>query len=367
MSIKLQTHWPDTAVASDNPFVSPAFLRAMETTGVCVPDQGWQPLHLQVDNQIAIPAYLKGHSWGEFVFDWAWAQAYEDHGLRYYPKLLVAAPYTPSTGPRLLGAESAADADQAIRALQQVSEEQQLSGFHILFPSQREQQWLNSLPLLKRTDVQFHWHNQGFRDFDDFLDRFASRKRKNVRRERRSIEAQGIQMRVIEGPDISDVQWDHFYHFYHATYLKRGRQGYLNRRFFNQVRQTMAPNLVLILAEQNDQPVAGALFFKDQDTLYGRYWGSLGHYDNLHFEACYYQGIEYCIRHGLKRFDPGTQGEHKIARGFEPVYTHSYHWLAHQEFFRAAQHFCDEEAQMTAEYLKQTQAALPFKQIEVNE
>lgn len=367
MNVTLHSNWPGSAPSSDNPFVSAEFLTAMEISGVCEPDQGWKAQHLQIDDHICIPAYLKGHSWGEYVFDWAWAQAYEQHGLHYYPKLLIASPYTPSTGPRLLGARSGDDAALAVEAMKAVTAQQNLSGFHILFPNRTEQQWLNTLPLLKRTDLQFHWYNAGYRDFADFLDRFSSRKRKNVRRERRSVQDQGISIRVLEGAEITDRQWDAFYRFYHATYLKRGRQGYLNQRFFRQIRETMASQLVLILAEQADGPVAGALFFKDDKTLYGRYWGSFAQFDNLHFEVCYYQGIDYCLRKGLERFDPGTQGEHKIARGFEPTFTHSYHWLQDAEFFSAAQRFCREEALMTADYLEQTRAALPFKQTEVNE
>ncbi|EAR10511.1 GNAT family N-acetyltransferase [Reinekea blandensis] len=361
MQLKLHEQWPETAPNSENPFISRAFLAALNDSHVCEPEDGWKAQHLELDNRLYLPAYLKGHSWGEYVFDWAWAQAYEQHHLDYYPKLIIAAPFTPSQGPRLLGAETAADADLISHALKSLCTQQSLSGFHILFPNPSEQRLLNETELLRRTDVQFHWYNQDYRDFDDFLDRFSSRKRKNVRRERRSMAAQGIRLATLEGSEISDHHWDAFYRFYHATYLKRGRAGYLNRAFFDQIRHTMADQIVLVMAEQHGDPVAGALFFKDQNTLYGRYWGCLSEIDNLHFEACYYQGIEYCIKHQLKRFDPGTQGEHKIARGFEPTYTHSYHWLQHPEFFQAAKHFCDEEARMTADYFAHTQAALPFK------
>lgn len=362
MQLKLHDRWPENAPNSANPFISRAFLAALETSDVCTPNEGWQAQHMELDGRIFIPAYLKGHSWGEYVFDWAWAQAYDQHQLTYYPKLVIAAPFTPSIGPRLLGVECSEDAVWVVRGLKSLCEQQDLSGFHILFPAPAEQALLNDQSLLKRTDVQFHWNNQGYRDFDDFLDRFASRKRKNIRRERRSMAAQGLNLKTIEGRDITDDDWDAFYRFYHATYLKRGRAGYLNRTFFRQIHRTMADRLVLVMAEQDDTAVAGALFFKDQDCLYGRYWGCLSEFDNLHFEACYYQGIEYCIRHNLSRFDPGTQGEHKIARGFEPTLTHSYHWLRHPEFFQAAQRFCEEEARMTADYFKHTQAALPFKQ-----
>lgn len=364
MHLKLHERWPEHAPNSENPFISLAFLQALDDSQVCVPEEGWKAQHLELDGRVFIPAYLKGHSWGEYVFDWAWAQAYEQHELAYYPKLVIAAPFTPSLGPRLLGAENAEDTTWVIRALKSLCDQQNLSGFHILFPSEAEQALLNEQPLLKRTDVQFHWYNRGYRDFDDFLDRFSSRKRKNVRRERRSIAAQGISLKTLNGLDISDEDWDAFYRFYHATYLKRGRAGYLNRAFFRQIHQTMADRIVLVLAEQDGQPIAGALFFKDQECLYGRYWGCLSEFDNLHFEACYYQGIEYCIRHNLARFDPGTQGEHKIARGFEPTFTHSYHWLQNPDFFQAARRFCAEEAEMTTDYFEHAKAALPFKQTE---
>jgi predicted N-acyltransferase len=267
-------------------------------------------------------------------------------------------------GPRILGAQTETDASRAIRALKQETELGQFSGFHILFPSRQEQSWLDSEDLLKRTDVQFHWKNNAYATFDDFLERFSSRKRKNVRKERRSIQEQGITLFTLEGKDITNHHWHSFYNFYHATYLKRGRQGYLNKTFFDLLLLQMKHKMVLVMAEKDAQPIAGALFFKDDSTLYGRYWGCFEEYNNLHFEACYYQGIEYCIRHGLQRFDPGTQGEHKIARGFEPIKTHSYHWLANKQFFDAAKRFCEDEAQMTQRYFEQTTQALPFKTIE---
>lgn len=337
------------------------FLAALEDTSVCSAQAGWQPNHIVVDDRIHIPAYVKSHSWGEYVFDWAWASAYDQYGLHYYPKLVVCAPYTPSVGPRFLGADGLEDIQWSVETLKHHTRAQHLSGFHILFPDQQQQTWLDECGLLKRTDVQFHWYNQDYRDFNDFLDRFSSRKRKNVRKERLSIPEQGIQMRTIEGAQIKPDELDAFYQFYHATYLKRGRQGYLNKSFFKQLQRTMPEKLVLVMAELAGRPIAGALFFKDSQTLYGRYWGCFEEYKNLHFEACYYQGIDYCIRHGLTRFDPGTQGEHKIARGFEPTFTHSYHWLENEPFFEAAQRFCVDEANMTQEYYADVTAALPFK------
>lgn len=327
-------------------------------------DSGWQAQQLCLDQRIWLPAYAKTHSWGEYVFDWAWARAYQQYGLAYYPKLILAAPYTPSTGPRLLGATSSADAKLVVEALKTYCHRQSLSSFHILFPREVEQRWLDECGLLKRTDVQFHWHNNNYRDFADFLDRFTSRKRKNVRKERLRIAQQNIQLRTIEGADVSSKELHYFYQFYHATYLKRGRQGYLNKAFFSTLLAIMPEQIVLILAEQETTPIAAALFFKDKGCLYGRYWGCIDEYNNLHFETCYYQGIEYCIAHGLQRFDPGTQGEHKLARGFEPTYTHSYHWLAQSEFFAAVAQFCDDERRSVDEYFHSATCTLPFKETE---
>lgn len=356
------SQWPDqTNLETNNPFVSDAFLTAVEASGACHRQSGWQPNHLSLGTNIVVPAYLKSHSWGEYVFDWSWAQAYQEHGLTYYPKLIIAAPYTPSQGPRLLGASSASDAASIVDAFKEKCHQDQLSGFHILFPNRTEQSWLDPQRLLQRSDIQFHWQNQNYRDFDDFLTRFSSRKRKNVRKERQSIAEQGIEMQVLTHENITHQHWDAFYQFYHATYLKRGRQGYLNRNFFTALRQSMPDNLVLIMAVKQEAPIAGALFFKDKFTLYGRYWGCIDHYPNLHFETCYYQGIDYCIRHGLQHFDPGTQGEHKIARGFEPTLTHSYHWLTNQDFHQAAGRFCEQERQLNQQYFLQASAALPFK------
>lgn len=346
----------------DYPFTKPAFLTALEEAGVCSRESGWNPVAISVGQEITLPCYLKTHSWGEYVFDWAWAHAYEQYGMHYYPKLVVGAPYTPAMGPRLLGASTVEDALACIDALEDKTRETNASGFHILFPDATDQALLDQCQLLKRTDVQFHWSNEGYRDFDDFLSRFSSRKRKNVNKERASIGSQGLDLRTIEGKDIQPAELAAFYQFYHATYLKRGRQGYLNKAFFDLLLAKMPEQLMLVIAEKAGQPVAASLFFKDQSTLYGRYWGCFEEYKNLHFEACYYRGIEYCIEQGLSRFDPGTQGEHKIARGFQPVFTHSYHWLKDPAFFEAAARFCEDEAKMTEHYFRDAQAALPFKQ-----
>lgn len=363
MTHELYRQWPAKPAErlNRNPFIHDAFLTALEQQDVCTAAHGWQPLHHFIDQRMLLPGYIKTDSWGEYVFDWAWAQAYQQHGLAYYPKLVVAAPFTPSMGPRLLGAQSPDNANTIVECLQNTCRQHNLSGTHILFPDQHDQQLLRKTPMIERTDVQFHWNNNGYRDFDDFLDRFASRKRKNVRKERRSIEQQGLYVRSIEGRDITAEQLMQFYQFYHATYLKRGRQGYLNHAFFAQVLRDQPEHLVLFMAYQDNQAVAAALCFKTDTTLYGRYWGCFEEFDNLHFETCYYQGIDYCIRHGLQRFDPGTQGEHKIARGFEPTYTHSYHWLQQPEFHDAISRYCRQERSHIDLYFQQTTQSLPFK------
>lgn len=358
-------HWPDAlGQHQDNPFCRSTFLTALEDAGVCSSQSGWQPHHLLMglgSDRKALPCYVKTHSWGEYVFDWAWAHAYEQHHLPYYPKLLCAIPYTPSPGPRASAGLTPAEVIEAADLMQEEALIQGYSGCHLLFPDDPTASLWTDTQWMERQDLQFHWNNRNYRDFEDFLDRFSSRKRKNVRKERRSVAEQGLTLACYEGGEITEALLRQFYIFYHATYLKRGRHGYLNLPFFQQLLKTQADTLVLFMAYEGDEAVAGALCFRDSHTLYGRYWGSVHEYNNLHFETCYYQGIDYCIRKGLQRFDPGTQGEHKVARGFEPRLTRSYHWLAHPEFHQAATRFCVEEAEMVAQYRQQMLEALPFK------
>lgn len=368
--IEWRSHWTEHSPAKGvavNPFCRDTFLRALEQAGVCTANSGWQPHHLDwqtTDAHIRMPLYIKGHSWGEYVFDWAWANAYEQHGLRYYPKLLCAIPYTPSTGPRFLGTATDHQVAEMAEIIQDEVARLGVSGCHLLFPDAYTARQWRPLNWVERTDVQFHWYNPGYRDFADFLDRFASRKRKNVRKERQSVADQGLELRCYENTSITSALLEQFYVFYHATYLKRGRKGYLNLAFFEQLRRQQPDSLVLFMAYQNDVAVAGALCLRDDSTLYGRYWGSVESFDNLHFETCYYQGIDYCIRNGLKRFDPGTQGEHKVARGFEPTFTQSFHWLAQADFQHAIRRYCQEEAEMVAQYHQQMTEALPFRKTE---
>ncbi|WP_394169631.1 GNAT family N-acetyltransferase [Saccharospirillum alexandrii] len=363
-TVTWHAHWAAASGAQHNPFLRSSFLSTLEQTGVCSENSGWQPEHLSLnegDQTLWMPMYAKTHSWGEYVFDWSWAHAYEQHGLPYYPKLVAAIPYTPSQGPRATQPLTASQVTTLAGAIEDRVRDQAYSGAHLLFPDTETARLWRQTGWAERCDVQFHWKNRNYRDFDDFLDRFSSRKRKNTRKERRSIADQGLSLRCFEGTDISLDTLHRFYVFYHATYLKRGRQGYLNRAFFEQLLARQPETLVLFMAYEGEEAVAGALCFRDNTSLYGRYWGCLAEYNNLHFETCYYQGIDYCIRNGLQRFDPGTQGEHKVARGFEPTLTHSFHWLAHPDFRDAVQRFCDEEAEMVAHYRQQMMEALPFK------
>jgi len=349
------------------PFLRHEFLHALEASESVSPRSGWQPLHVELLDddgtlQMLMPLYLKSHSWGEYVFDWAWADAYERHGLSYYPKLLTAIPFTPATGPRFGTCLSDDELMQQLPYLiQTIFSQTGASSWHGLFLPQPV---LQGAPksLLHRLGAQYHWFNQNYRDFDDFLDRFNSRKRKAVRRERKRVEEQGIRLRRIQGSAISREQLDLFYRFYQMTYLKRGRQGYLTPDFFHRLHQSMPEQLLLILAEREGSAIAAALCFVGDDTLYGRYWGCVEEHDCLHFEACYYQGIEFCIEQGLSRFDPGAQGEHKIQRGFEPIPTGSLHWIAHPGVETAVRDFLQQETHAMQEQMEALRGWLPFKQ-----
>lgn len=353
----------------DYPFLRHDFLLGLERADCTTAAAGWQPSHLRLRNGTGtlaiLPAWLKDHSYGEYVFDWAWADAWRRSGLAYYPKLLTAIPFTPATGPRLL---SRGDVDAA--TLWSVITEQMpalarrlgVSGWHVLFPRDDDAAALARAGLHTRHQVQFHWYNRGYRDFDDFLDGFASRKRKALRRERRRVEEQGLSLSMRSASELSPRDWAAFYRFYQMTYAKRsGHGGYLTREFFLEVAPQLGDQVLLALAEAGGQPVAGALYFRDHDTLYGRYWGCIREYDCLHFETCYYQGIDYCIREGLTRFDPGAQGEHKIQRGFEPTTTLSCHWVAQAELSTAVGDFTRREQAHVARYREEACSLLPFK------
>jgi predicted N-acyltransferase len=363
----------DALFAGCNPFAKHAFLLALEESGSVCDDTGWQPLHLVLardgQNVAVMPLYLKSHSYGEFVFDWAWAEAYRRNGADYYPKLLSAIPFSPVAGPRIGIAEGEDPREilpavlEAVRAL---AGQLQASGWHLLFPEPGlQQQWEDSgcaAGMLRREDVQFHWVNHGYDAFDAFLGALRSSRRKNIRRERRRVQAQGVALERLTGAQISSAHWDEFYRCYCATYEKRsGHSGYLNRAFFDQLLQSMRENLLLVSARRADGLVGSALFLFDEQRLYGRYWGAVEPVDCLHFEACFYQGIEFCIERGLQVFDPGTQGEHKLMRGFEPVRTVSYHWLADQRFQAALAGWLRQESRGVSSYEESAREFLPFK------
>jgi len=361
----------NSVAGGDYPFLRHEFLWGLEDTACVSTETGWQPCHAILrctqKNKVVgvLPLYLKSHSYGEYVFDWSWADAWRRNGLSYYPKLLTAIPFTPATGPRLCLAPGYHKNEVwpvLAAAIRELAQSRNISTWHLLFPEESEATLLESEGMHLRTATQFHWFNQNFSSFDDFLATFNSRKRKNLRKERNRVTEQGFTLQTLSGSAIGEQQWQQFYRFYQHTYAKRsGHGGYLSREFFTHTAASMGDQVIMVLAYLQDEAVAGSLFFRSQDTLYGRYWGCEQEYDCLHFEACYYQGIEYCIANGLKRFDPGAQGEHKIQRGFKPVKTFSNHWVADSRFSDAIADFTSQERAHTEEYLKQTTAMLPFK------
>lgn len=351
------------------PFLRHEFLLALEQSGSVCQKSGWIPAHLLVlddDSLIAfMPLYLKNHSWGEYVFDHQWAEAYHQQGIEYYPKWLTAIPLTPCQGTRIVIKESISSlkVTQALLSfIKQLSEQHNVSSWHCLFPTLQEAELLKSLELSIREGVQFQWFNNHYQDFDAFLQTLNTSKRKMIKRERRRIQEQDIRLLRISGAKVSPLQWQIFYNFYSITYLKKGSQPYLNLAFFQQIAATMGEQLLLVLAFKDDLPIAAALSFIGRETLYGRYWGCDEEYNNLHFETCYYQGLDYCIENGLQRFDSGAQGEHKIARGFEPITTYSAHWLKDKRFAKAIEDFVTEEKIMLARYKQKASTFLPFKQ-----
>ena len=351
------------------PFMRHEFLRALEQSGSVCEQSGWIASHLLVlnDDQLVafMPLYLKQHSWGEYVFDQQWAEAYQQQGLDYYPKWLTAIPLTPCQGTRIV-IQAAIDPLEVMHTLlnfiKQLSEQHGISSWHCLFPDLQQVEQLRSLGLSVREGVQFHWFNQSYRDFNDFLFTLNASKRKMLKRERRRVSEQGVRLLRITGQDVSEPQWQVFFQLYTMTYLKKGSQPYLNLAFFQQIAATMGEQLLLVLAIKDNKTIAAALSFVGSDTLYGRYWGCYEDYNSLHFEACYYQGLDYCIEHGLKRFDSGAQGEHKIARGFEPVTTYSAHWIKDVRFAKAIEHFLVREQKAVQHYKQDTASYLPFKQ-----
>lgn len=359
----------EAVTGTDYPFLRHAFLQGLERSGCTTPESGWQPCHALLregdDLRAVLPLFLKSHSYGEYVFDWAWADAWQRMGLTYYPKLLSAIPFTPATGPRLCcapGLDAAEAWPLMLQGIQQLAKQKQISSWHLLFPQREVSEHLLQLGLPRRIAVQFHWLNRDYGCFDDFLGEFSSRKRKNLRRERKRIAEQGLTLQRLQGSEISPARWAQFHRFYQLTYAKRsGHGGYLTREFFTEVAPDLGEQVMMVVAEHEGHAVAAALYFRSTDTLFGRYWGCEQEFDCLHFEACYYQGIEYCIEQGLSRFDPGAQGEHKIQRGFTPVLTYSNHWVAAPELADAVADFTRREALQVQRYRKEAATLLPFK------
>jgi predicted N-acyltransferase len=353
---------------NDYPFLRHEFLLAAETSGSVSADAGWHPRHLTIKGEkntlrAAMPLYQKDHSWGEFVFDWAWAQAYEQAGLDYYPKLVSAVPFTPAPSRRLLLADPS-DTEAASALLQAAvmhAQDSNCSSLHILFPDEQELPILREAGLHLRKACQFHWHNNNYGSFDDFLATFSSVKRKKARRDRRRVAEAGISFRRLHGQELDDATWNDVYRLISITFMLRGSLPYFSLDFFKQISRTMSENILVILAEQEDRTIAAAVFFTSERALYGRYWGSDGHYDALHFETCYHQGIEYCIDTGKVLFEPGTQGEHKISRGFVPEATWSAHWLRQPEFYAAIGDYVDEERRHIERYMDAVDAHSPYK------
>ena len=360
-------------LAGGHPLLSHQFFHALHQTGCAAADSGWLPQFLTLwdegargdENQIparrlraAMPLYLKSHSYGEYVFDWAWADAYQRHGLAYYPKLLAAIPFTPVSGPRLL---AASDADRAALVSAALALAQNASSLHILFPQPQEAALMQAAGMMLRSSVQFHWRNPGYASFDEFLAHMSHDKRKKIRQERRKVRDAGVSFRRLRGDDIKESDWTLFARCYNGTYRAHRSTPYLSLEFFRRLGQTMPQHLLLVVAELEGKPIASALNLYSQHTLFGRYWGALQYLPCLHFETCYYQALEFCIEQNIQVFEGGAQGEHKLARGFLPVKTLSAHWLAHPEFSDAVERFLEREHLGIDLYVDELNEHSPFK------
>jgi len=360
--------WDGLALQSgpgNGPFTRHAFLAALQSSG-CVGDEaGWRPHFVCLFDSAgslaaAAPMYLKAHSYGEYVFDWAWADAYHRHGLDYYPKALVAIPFTPVPGIRLLARDEIARGALA-RTLVQVSDALGLSGVHVLFPQPEDAKALQAAGLMQRLGVQFHWTNPGWTDFEDFLSALTQPKRKKIRAERRKVAEAGVRVEMLEGEAITADDWTLFSRCYRTTYAQHHSTPYLNRRFFDELARTMPENLLMARASAGERPIAAALLLRDETAIYGRYWGALERVPCLHFEASYYAPIEWAIRNRVSRFEGGAQGEHKMARGFLPVQTCSYHRLSQPDFADAVQRFLERESGGIDAYLDELNDRSPIR------
>ncbi len=362
----------DACAGSDNPFVSHAFLEALEASRSAVAQTGWAPRHVVAEDAESrivgvVPMYLKSHSYGEYVFDHGWADAYRRAGGRYYPKLQVSVPFTPVPGPRLLvrpGADAGGVRAALVEALAAIAERLGVSSLHVTFCSEHETALFEAAGWLIRHGRQFHWQNGGYRTFDDFLAALSHSRRKAIRKERREVAAQGLKIDALTGADIEPRHWDAFFEFYIATSDRKWGSPYLTRDFFHRLGGAMADRVLLILPRRGTEYVAGALNLIGRDTLYGRNWGSHGDFPFLHFEACYYQAIEFAIARGLAKVEAGAQGEHKIQRGYLPVPTYSAHWIADAGFRKAVASFLERETEMVECEISDLAEHSPFKRQE---
>jgi hypothetical protein len=350
------------ALAGGHPFLRHELFHALHETGCASERTGWLPrfVTLWQDGRLsaAMPLYLKSHSYGEYVFDWAWADAYQRHGFAYYPKLVSAVPFSPVQGSRLLAGDDETRRRLLAAALALAGD---TSSLHVLFPPLAEAEQMAEAGMLLRRGVQFHWRNPGYRSFDDFLAALSHDKRKKIRQERRRVHEAGVRFRWLLGRDIRSEDWLFFTRCYKTTYRVHHSTPYLNRAFFERLGETMPENVMLVVAELDGSPVASALNIYSDKVLYGRYWGAMGYIPALHFEACYYQVIEFCIEQGIEVFEGGAQGEHKLSRGFLPVQTVSAHWLKHAEFARAVEQFLERETAGVERYLDELNERAPFR------
>lgn len=352
------------ALAGDNPTLSHAWLHSLHETGCASAESGWLPQYLTLWRgetlSAAMPLYVKSHSYGEYVFDWAWADAYERSGLHYFPKLLSAIPFTPCTGSRLM-VRDAADRGVLIEAAVGAARGSEVSSLHILFPPDDEIALLENEGLLRRVTIQFHWTNPGHAGFDDYLAAMSHDKRKRIKQERRKVREAGVTFEHRTGAEIREEDWDFFHECYCRTYMAHRSTPYLNRAFFAAIAGSMAHNLFMVIGYREGKRIASALNLINGHTLYGRYWGATEFHSGLHFETCYYQAIEFCIAHGLKLFEGGAQGAHKLARGFMPVKTWSAHWLKHPRFARAVEDYLRRETGDVQAHFDELNDSNPFK------
>ena len=358
--------WDDLAL--ENPTLKHAWLQSMIETGCTSAATGWLPQFVLLEREVsgapkltgAVPLYMKGHSYGEYVFDWAWADAYQRAGLEYYPKLLCAIPFTPCTGSRLLAA-SAQDRELLLAAVIQIANQSDVSSLHILFPAEDEQALIAAHGLLARQAVQFHWRNDGYRSFEDLLSRMSHDKRKRIKQERRRVADAGVTLRRVLGTELTSAEWDLFYRCYQSTYHAHRSTPYLSRQFFGLIGERMPENILMVIAEKDGAPIAASLNLVNKTTLFGRYWGATEFVSGLHFETCYYQTIEYCIENGLTLFEGGAQGEHKLARGFVPVQCTSAHLIKDPRFASAVEDFLRRESNGIERYVDELNEHQPFK------